>query len=181
MKAIPSLFLISLLLLVSTVLAQEHFNNFQNDESALSWQKVYPTAFTFEQLCGKFKDSGLLENIDVRDNKITGDLKPLEADFKGAGFSEMSTPMYIARSYFTGFVKVDYQEGKYRVTIKKVMLSQKYDDPLTKQGEKSTLESWGLKKGNQIRDSFKKSPSLILDYTYSRKFEFNGKDKSDNW
>lgn len=156
-------------------------NNFLIEENEILWQKVYQTTMTFDQLLEKVKDSGLFEKMEFNDKKISGDLKSLDADFKGAGFSEMSTAIYISRSHFTGFSIIDFQEGKYRVTFKKIVLSQKYDDVLTEQGEKTNIEFYGLKKGSQMRDSFKKNPSLILDYTLSSKFDFKDKQKTDVW
>ena len=131
----------------ATTHGQETVNNFQLDNTEIIWQKVFETKLTFEELKEKVKDSGLLDKIEIGDNKISGDLKPIDADFKGAGFTEMGTPIYISRSHFTGFTIVEFKDGKYRVTLKKIVLTQKYSDPLTKQGEMTKLEFFGLKNG----------------------------------
>lgn len=169
-------------LLTLNVLGQEVVNNFKAENNELLWQRVYQTTLSFDQIAEEVKKSGIFENIEVTDNKLMGVTKPIEADFKGAGFSEMMAPIFVARSFFEGFSIIDFKDGKYRVTLKKIMMTQKYDDPLTKQGEKSSLESYGLKRGkNEMTNLFLKSPSLILDYTFSRKFEFKINQESDNW
>lgn len=176
------IFIIVLTLVSATSHGQETVNNFQIANSEIIWQKVFETTLTFEQLKEKIKDSGLLEKIEIGDNKISGDLKQLDADFKGAGFTEMGTPIYISRSHFTGFVILEFKDGKYRATLKKIVLTQKYSDPLTKQGEMTNLEFFGLKNGkNEMTNSFKKSPSLILDYTFTKKFDFKDSPKKDDW
>lgn len=176
----------TLTLLLATVFTtsygQETINNFQVDNSEIIWQKVFETPLNFEILVEKVKDSGLLDKIEIGDNKISGELKAIDADFKGAGFTEMGTPMYISRSHFTGFTILEFKDGKYRLTLKKIVLTQKYSDPLTKQGEKANLEFFGLKGGkNEMTNAFKKSPSLILNHTFLKKFAFKDNQTKNDW
>ena len=165
-----------------TSYGQETVNNFQADNSEIVWQRVFETSLTFEELTEKVKDSGLLDKIEISNNKISGDLKAIDADFKGAGFTEMGTPMYISRSHITGYTILEFKDGKYRVTLKKMELTQKYSDPLTKQGEITKLEFFGLKNGkNEMTNAFKKSPSLILNHTFTKKFELKDSQTKDDW
>ncbi|HOD61903.1 MAG TPA: hypothetical protein PKG96_07345 [Bacilli bacterium] len=181
MKRVILLNLFILALLTNTM-SQESVNNFHVEGTDLIWQKVFETPMNFEQLYDKVIESGLLENIVKSENKLTGELKQIDADFKGVGYSEMRIPMYIPRSYYTGFVIIELKESKYRVTIKRIVLTQKYDDSLTKQGEKTSIETYGLKRGkSEITSSFMKSPSLILDYTFKQKFEFKQTETNDKW
>ncbi|HLV50705.1 MAG TPA: hypothetical protein VKY44_01960 [Flavobacterium sp.] len=162
--------------------AQDSVNNFSSENNKIIWQKVFETNLDFNQLTDKIKESGILEKIEIGENKILGQSKPIEADFKGAGYSEMSTPMYIARSFFDGFVMIEFKDGKYRVTFKNIMLTQKYNDGLSKEGEKTTIETFGLKSGkNEFKGAFTKSPSKILNYTFTKSFDFKSLDKNDNW
>ena len=139
MKRVILLNLFILALLTNTM-SQESVNNFHVEGTDLIWQKVFETPMNFEQLYDKVIESGLLENIVKSENKLTGELKQIDADFKGVGYSEMRIPMYIPRSYYTGFVIIELKESKYRVTIKRIVLTQKYDDSLTKQVKKQVLK-----------------------------------------
>ena len=133
----------------------------------ITWQKVFETQLTFEKLIEEIKDSGLIDGVEIGDNKMSGELRAIDADFRSAGYTEMGTPMYISRSHFTGFVIFEFKDGKYRVTIKKIVLTQKYTDPLTKQGQMTSLEFFALKNGkNEMTNAFRKSPSLILNHTF---------------
>jgi hypothetical protein len=162
--------------------SQESINNFHIEENTIVWQRVFEKSLNFEQLYTLVNDSGQFELLKKEENKITGELKQIDADFKRAGFTEMGIPMYIPRSFYNAFAIIDFKDGKYRVTIKKIELTQKYDDPLTKQGEKTTLESFGLKRGkSEFTASFIKSPSQILDYTFTQKFDFKKIGQQDNW
>ena len=65
-----------------------------------------------------------MNNVEIRDNKITGDLKPFDFDYKGAGYTALNAPGgYMALSLPTGFVNVEFKEGRFRVTITKIILS----------------------------------------------------------
>jgi hypothetical protein len=146
------------------------------------WQNIFETRLTFEALTERIKESGLFNQLDIGDNKITGEIKQLDADFKGAGFSEISTPIYIARNHLKGFVLIEFKDRRYRVILKKIILTQKYSDGLSQQGESTPLESFALKKGtNEIRSSFQKSPSAILNHTFLNKFQFNDIGKKKDW
>lgn len=165
-----------------SIRAQESIHNFYPENNKIIWQKVFETELDFNQLTNQIKESGILEKIETGENKLMGQTKPIDADFKGAGYREMSTPMYIARSFFDGFALIEFKDGKYRVTLKNIMLTQEYDDGLSEEGEKSTIESFGIKRGkNEMKVAFKKSPSIILDYTFTNSFTFKKVKKDDNW
>jgi hypothetical protein len=94
----------------------------------------------------------------------------------------MSVPIYIVQNFSLGFAIIEFKDGKYRVTLKNIMLIQQYDDGLSELGEKTTLESFGIKKGkNELRGLFKKRASEILNYTFIKSFVFTQSKTSDDW
>jgi len=162
--------------------AQVVINNFAIEDGEVIWRKVFQTVLTFEQLTEKVRDSGLFEKTELGDNKLTGVLRNIDADFKGAGFSEMGTPIYIARSHFSAFAVIEFKDGKYRVTLKRIVLTQKYDDGVSKQGEQSSLDTYALKTAmGEMKPAFKKSPSLILDHTFTTEFSFQDEAIKNDW
>jgi hypothetical protein len=176
-----TLLIIFLTTLSFGICGQGVVNNFEIENKEIVWRKVYETEMTFDQLIEKIKDSGLFEKIEVGNNKVTGETKEINPDFKGAGFSEMGTPIYVARNRCSAFTIIEFKEGKYRVTLKKMILTQKYSDGLSKQDEQKNLELFALKaNGDEMKGAFTKSPSLIFDYTFTDKFSFkNGSTKKD--
>lgn len=181
MKKILGLLLLCTLFLTKAF-GQESVNNFQVVDSEVVWKNIFETTMTFEQLVEKIKESGLLEKIELGENKIMGELKELEPDIVGAGYTKMNAPIYITRSYVSGFTVIEFKEGKYRVILKRILFSQKFSDPLTKQGEKTSLEEMSLKNGkNEFANSFRKMPSEILNYTFLKKFELTENQLKDDW
>jgi hypothetical protein len=176
------LILVFIAIFTNLTWGQEIVNNFEIEDKEIVWRKVFETELTFNQLTEKLKETGLFEKIVLAEKKLTGDIKNIEADFKGAGFSEMGTPMYIARSHYSAFAIIEFKEGKYRVTLKKIILTQKYDDGLSKQGEKTNLDTFALKATkDEMKGAFKKSPSLILDRTFTDKFSFRETPPKEDW
>ena len=148
---------------------QDTLNNFKIQNGEVIWQNIYETNLSPQELIKRIKSSGLLEGIEGDSLELTGQLRQLDANYKAAGYSELLTPIYIARSHINGFVVIDFKGKKYRVVLKKIVLTQIYDDGLSKQGEKSNLEDYSIKNG-LFKNAFKKSPSIILNYTFTNAF-----------
>jgi hypothetical protein len=164
-----------LTLFILSVNSQEKVGNFEIEGREIIWQKVFDSNLNNEEIIEKIKDSGTIENLSFGENKVSGDLKPMEADFRGAGYSEIGTPMIVYRSFINGFVIAEFKEGKYRITIKRIILTKKYD-----QGDKTSLEYYGLNRRNEFTNVFRKSAGEILDFTFSEKFNF-AKIQNDTW
>ena len=167
------------MILCNTAVGQRTVNNFEIEGGTI-WRKVFETNITFEQLTEKIKDSGLFKNMEISESKVTGDIKQLVADYKGSGFSRGLTPIYVLGSYFKGFSIIEFKEGKYRVTLKNIVLVQMRSDPLGEKGEETNLDTYALKSSkDEFKAAFMKAPSLILNHTFENKFSFKNNEKED--
>jgi hypothetical protein len=173
-------FIVAVILLCFTkyIYGQNESRNFKIEDENLIWQMVYESDSS-ANIINQFIRLGIIDNILTKEDQIIGDLKPFDTDYKGAGFTEMGTPMYIVRSRIIGHIIVDIKKGKYRVTIKDIRLIQKYDDPLTKQGQETSLKDFALRGTNDFKPAFLKSPSIILDYTFKKRIKPT--KTNDNW
>ena len=163
-------------------IAQQDTFKFSCINNQLEWQKVYDKELTFEELTLFVKTNGHFENIEVLDECIIATIKNIEAEYKTLGYSELSVPMYVSRSFYSGKVVINWKPEKYRVTVKNIMLTQKYDDGLSKEGEMSSLDSFAVKKGkNLIKNSFLKKPGEIINHTFSALFLISDNENNDNW
>jgi hypothetical protein len=174
-----------LLFLCSTFLVSFNLSetdNFAIENGQVIWQKVYETDLTKEELIGQIKSSGQFVNISENGEILTAEINQLSMDFKGYGVSEMSTPMYVSRSYVKAFALIDFKEERYRVTLKTIKFVQKYDDALSRQGETLDIELFALKKRNtEFKTSFLAKPSEIMDFTFQKITDFNRVAKEDKW
>lgn len=180
MKCLSMLLIINLLAIFS-VYSQGPVNNFKLEESALIWQKVYETPMTFQQLIDRVKDSGVIKTLEIREGKLTGDLNLVPFDYVGAGYKNLNTPMYMIADNFSAFVIIDYQEGKYRVTAKKIEINCMESTPFSKKGDIIQGEAGALNNSKtEFRKSFHNAPSIIWNYTFSTIFDLKEKAK-ENW
>ncbi len=161
---------------------QSDTDNFEIENGKLIWQKVYETELTNEQIIGEIKKSGNFKNIEISEDGVFAEFKNLSFDFKGFGSSEMSTPIYVARNSANAFVQIEFKENRYRVTIKNIQLTQKYDDALSNQGEMTDIELYALRKKNtEFKKSFLQKPSQIINFTFIQITDFKTLPEKDKW
>lgn len=155
-------------------------NNFLIEDNKLIWQKVFEKQLDFDELQKEIKETGIIENMEVSNISIIGDLRQLSIDYKGAGYNGANTPIIITRSNLTAYCLIEFKENKYRVTLRNINLIQKSDDVLFKMGEKTSLDIMAIKDGN-FRKAFIKTSSVIIDYSFSNAFSLSTDKKNDNW
>ena len=173
--------LITLIVLTSiNAEAQDEYDNFKIENRDVIWQKVFETKLSKEEVITYLKENGNISYLEISDNKLTGQLTKVEADYKGFGKTEMGTTIYIARSFFNAFTIIDFKDNRYRVTLKNIRLIQKYSDALSEEGQKTSLKTYAVKNRKPLlRNSFKGSPSGILNYTFTK--IFTATKGSDDW
>jgi hypothetical protein len=155
------------------------YGNFILSDGKLYWQKTYTTKLSVSEQIQAVKTLGILENvISESDRDISGITIKFDNDFKGAGFSEMLTPIYIARMNSFGSVIYQFKEGRFRVTFSEIKLRQEYYDSKTKEGTIQELILYAAKRDKSgWRNAFRGDASKILDYTYTKKFDINSGTK----
>jgi hypothetical protein len=156
------------------------FENFKLEDGNLIWQKVYQTKLSNDEIIKFFKTSGIIKDSKNLENSLTGTIENLDLDFKGFGIKEMNTPVYISRNFFKSFVLIELKDGRYRITLKEMKLVKKYSDILSEEGEIKELKYYAIMNSKKdFTNSFKKSPSGILNFTFDKIFGIKKKKKSD--
>lgn len=150
------------------------------------WQKVYESDVQTPELIAYLKASGVfLEIISEDQQSLSGNVVSFENDFRGAGFSRFNTPSYISSYRTSGTVTYQFKEGRYRVTFSQIRFTKNFSDPLAAMGSVDELYDYAAKgrKNVVFREMFKGDASLILDHTFTKRFEVNTKtlSLSDDW
>ncbi len=160
---------------------QESVNNFYIDGQLIIWQKTFQTSLSFEQLVEQVKDKGILQQIDISPNKIRGELRPVYVDTKRKGIRNAGVTYYVLYNYFTGFVLINYQDNRYKVTIKWIALSDKSSDT-TKRIIPVYLEDFAFKNLRPEFDSqFHTSASEHINDAFIQRFDLIVKSGDDTW
>lgn len=161
---------------------QTESENFLIETNQVIWQKTYETELSKEEIINKIKTSGKFENLNIFEDKLTANINDLSIDYKGFGESEMSTPIYLSRSFIKAFFIFEFKHKKYRVTIKNIKFIQKYDDGFSKSNDVTEIETYALsKKNTEFKVSFLKKPSKILNYTFIKATELKIDTQDDKW
>ena len=170
-----------LFLLLFPMVCSAQYESFKVDESsALIWQKFFESDKSAEDIIKHFKSSGVFKDIqDESETSLTGAMEKVKPDFKGAGFGELGIPMYCSRNMVGGFASVEIKDGKYRVTIKKMVLEQIYETAISGQGQLTPLDDFAYKaKRKKWPGSFKK-PAAVYEYTFSKLFKIVDSSEED--
>ena len=173
--------LLLLLVLISKSVFGQETSNFKIENRDLVWQFIFETDLSQEELKQELSTKGIWESFEKVGDDLIGICSGMDADFKGAGYSEMSVPMYVARMSMDFHSLIQLKDGRYRVTITNIKLVQKYDDPLTKQGQVISLSDFAVNKKGDFKTMFLKKPSEIYNYTFISSLEIHQNENTDDW
>ena len=173
--------LLLLLVLISKSVFGQETSNFKIENRDLVWQFIFETDLSQEELKQELSTKGIWESFEKVGDDLIGICSGMDADFKGAGYSEMSVPMYVARMSMDFHSLIQFKDGRYRVTITNIKLVQKYDDPLTKQGQVISLSDFAVNKKGDFKTMFLKKPSEIYNYTFISSLEIHQNENTDDW
>lgn len=156
--------------------------NFVIDGSQVSWQKVYDTDKTFDEVVSSIKNRNNIIVKVEKENYIEGEISNLIMDYRKAGFSRMGTPFVLNDdNKYSGYFKIEFKDGKYRASARNI----------TSKGANLTLYSGGLGMGSnmdtslekmalnnrgEVRKVFPKLAGKIIDTTFINLFDFTKKD-----
>lgn len=172
------------IILLITLITTLSFNtqtkeNFVLEEGKASWQKVYDTKKSKEEVISFFKSCGLFRLFRVEDGKIIATLKPQSFDKDDKDVVGTLPPGLVIKTNFSGNVIIDLKENKYRVIFKDILIIG--NGELIKKGEKQTFEKHYVEKdGNSYRISFNKKPQSIYHLRFSELFLMEV-EKKDDW
>ena len=168
-----------LLITLITTLSLSAQDNFVLDEGKVSWQKVYETKKSKEEIIAHFKSTGLFKLFRVEDGKIYATLRPQSIDKDDEKIAGTLPPPLVVKTSFAGTVIIGLKDDKYRVTYKDILLVG--DGELIKKGEKQAFEQHYVNKdGKAFRISFKKKPLTIYNLAFNKAFQMEVA-KSDDW
>ena len=172
--------LISAALLLS-VTAFAQVDNFHISEvGKVYWQRVYETELTHDELLDIIINAGTFTDI-LDGESVTFRVVRGKIDFKSLGFSRGSLPMYASVNDVSCFVTLQIKDGKYRVTVDDIILTENVSGGLFKEGTENTLETYAVKRG-EFTNNFMKAPSKLYNGFFSNLFLFQRKEYiDDDW
>lgn len=170
---------IIILLTLITSLNIHAQNHFALTEGKVTWQKVYETKKSKEDIITHFKSSGLFKLFRVEDGKIIATLRPQSIDKSDKKIAGTLPPPLTVKAKYAGTVIIGLKDDKYRVTYKDILIVGSGE--IIKKGEKQTFEKHYVNKdGKAFRISFNKKPKTIYNLAFNKTFEVEAA-KTDDW
>jgi len=162
-----------------TTLNMNAQDNFILNEGKVTWQKVYETKKSKEEIIAHFKSSGLFKLFRVEDGKIIATLRPQSIDKNDKKIAGTLPPPLTVKSSYAGIVVISLKDDKYRVTYKEILIVGSGE--LIKKGVKQPFEKHYVNKdGKAFRIFFNKKPRTIYNAAFNQTFEMKAA-KSDDW
>lgn len=171
-----------LMALFATATINAQTNNFAvSDDGKLIWQRVFDSQASYQDIYNLVLNSGSFTDIVDNDGVITCRIPQTMVDFKSMGFSRGNIPIYVATNDFTGFATIQVKEGRYRVTVEKIVMICN-ENGLSKVGDETPLDTWGVRRGN-LTNGFLGNPSDIYNQFLTNLFTMKQKSflENDEW
>ena len=171
-----SILVTTALLLSVTAFAQ--VDNFSVSEGKVYWQRVYPTDMTHEELLDVIINAGTFTDI-LDGDVITFRVIRGKIDLKNLGFSRGTVPMYVSGNDVSCFVTIQIKDGKYRVTVDNIILTENITAGVFKEGTENQIETYAVRQG-ELTSGFQKKPSKVYNGYFSNLFLFQKKSYIDD-
>ena len=149
------------------------FGNFKIDEQELIYQKIFLNdSASTEKLGAYYKTLPYLSNIVVNADGVTFDVNDLVVDYKKFQFTQVATPSIIQTGKFNGNATVGIKDGRYRVTLRGIMMTG--DIGYKKITAKEPLTSFACKNNGTIMAQDWCRPNMLglLDQAFTDKLQF---------
>lgn len=153
------------------------------------WQRIYESTKTPAEIKSILLATGKIKFTTEDSNTLTGEISDFIMDYKGAGYTKMGTPMYLANSSkFSGNFKIEFKEGKYRATATNInskgnRTTLYYGGISIGDNGENTLEEFALTNDREyFKSTFDGRASRIINYSFALLFDASKYAKNDdNW
>ncbi|SHH89603.1 hypothetical protein SAMN05421866_4175 [Chryseobacterium oranimense] len=184
--------IITLVIIFVTTVIYSQEKAFTIVNKQVSWQKIYESTKSALEIKKILMTNGKIKfnNNESDNNNLSGDISDFIMDFKGAGYTRMGTPNYLSNSSkFSGNFKMEFKEGKYRVSISNIKFKgdswSLYSGGIgvSSNGD-DNLESFALTKDREyFKGQFQGRSSSIIDHSFSDLFDVSKYDikNDENW
>ena len=138
-------------------LAVAQIHNFGiTDSGKIFWQKVFDDSRSADDIITATLSSGSFSGLIENESQVSFHMDPRPVDVVSLGYKRMSVPIYTSTYDFSGQVTLQFQEGRYRVTVTDIILIK------TEEGSNEPIETWAVSRG-QISRNFSGIPSELYD------------------
>jgi hypothetical protein len=126
--------LLLLLLPLSTYSQIEAYEGFRIEDREIIWQTVVDTTISFEVVKEYYQTQPGFRNVSYTDKSLLADVSDFAIDYTKYGKKSMSLPIITHGYTFSGKLRVDFKEDRYRLTFFGVYMTPIVQAPLLTPG-----------------------------------------------
>lgn len=147
--------------------------HFYAEDGRIFWRQVFESPADSTTLLDHIFGSGIFVDIAEISSGISVVLPPQRVDIRAAGLKAGSVSMYILNYTFTAHALLEMKEGRYRVTVDRIMIQSQPELP---------LESYALNRRGEFKPIFvSMNAAQALDHELTRLFTVRMSEKEEDW
>lgn len=173
------LFLLSLLFIVCTG-ARAQKGPFSVRDGMVVWQTVYQSSLDEADVISALAAKGLMEDFVDMEGGVSCRVRLHSVNWKAAGFGRMEVPMYLVNNQMEAHAIVLFKDGRYRVTVDRIVFQAPSSTSLREHGEVTPLENYAINgKGELKKVFYSMNAASVIDYDLLKTFEVTVLDEED--
>lgn len=136
--------------------------HFYLEDQGVCWRQVFESPADSTTLLDHLFGSGNFTDITEISTGVSFMIAPRKIDTRAAGFKAGSVAMYVSNYTMTAHGLLQMKEGRYRVTIDRIVFQS---------GQDTTLETYALNKRMEFKPVFvSMNAAKAIDYELTRLF-----------
>lgn len=147
--------------------------HFYVKDGSVFWRQVFESPADSTTLLDHLFGSGNFADVTEVSNGVSFAIAPRKIDTRAGGFKAGSVAIYVANYTMTAHALLEMKEGRYRVTVDKIVFQA---------GPDTTLETYALNKRMEFKPIFlSMNAAQALDYELTRLFTVRAPEKEEDW
>ena len=147
--------------------------HFYAEDGRIFWRQVFESPADSTTLLDHLFGSGNFANITEVSNGVSFAIAPRKIDTRAGGYKAGSVAMYVANYTMTAHGLLEMKEGRYRVTVDRIVFQSEPD---------TTLETYALNRRGEFKPVFlTMNAAKALDHELTRLFTVRAPEKEEDW
>jgi hypothetical protein len=173
--------LLILFIIPVTLIAQSSDINFKLIDGNIAWQKVYDNPVDINTYFAKIKSTSSINNVELSNEVIFGEINQLSHEYKQAGLKWASTAIYVSGMLTNAKFRVEFKDGRYRVTVSDIRMIQRNVNQLTLTSSNEIALQNIEVKNNEVKPKFLQKEGKAYDYSFNKIFEYKSEEDKNDW
>lgn len=164
--------LFAILLAFPAILLAQDDSRFSTDGASVKWQNVYQTQLDSAGVVDALLASGKFDGFAQTKDGFTCKILQHEVNWRGMGIKRGALPMYMLGGELDAHATVQIREGRYRVTVDRIVFTDTVSGGLFVPGKRTRFEDYALNRRGEFRGNFwNPGTAPVLDFDLFSLFE----------